>query len=123
MRIYLMMALLLLPLAPGCAKPQNTAARDRDNTAVNQRDAGNEQKTPLDQNENKVDIELTASIRRQLQKEDISIDAKNAKIITQDGMVTLRGPVKSAEEKALLERIAKDLAGEGKVDSKLEIAP
>lgn len=96
-----------------------------DNTAVNQRDrdAGANTKTPLDQNENKADIDVTAKIRQQvLDVKDLSIDARNAKIITADGKVTLRGPVKSEEERKTLERIAVAVAGEGNVDNQLEVA-
>jgi hyperosmotically inducible protein len=52
----------------------------------------------------------------------MSTDAKNVKIITENGRVTLRGPVKSADEKSQIEKIASDVAGEGKVDSQLEVA-
>ena len=94
-----------------------------DNTAVNQRDADGGRKTPIDQNENQADINLTAKIRQQvLDVKDLSIDARNAKIITADGKVTLRGPVKSAEEREMLDRIARAVAGEGNVDNQLEVA-
>src|SRR5688500_7943760 len=70
----------------------NTTAPD--NTAVNKRDAEVNTKTPIDQKENQADVSLTAKIRRQvLDVKDLSIDARNAKIITADGKVTLRGPV------------------------------
>ena len=80
---------------------RNTAAPD--NTAVNKRDAEANTKTPLDQKENQADVNLTAKIRREvLDVKDLSIDARNAKIITADGKVTLRGPVQSAEERETL---------------------
>ncbi len=95
-----------------------------DNTAVNQRDAAANTKTPIDQKENQADVSLTAKIRQQvLEVKDLSIDARNAKIITADGKVTLRGPVKSMEEKETLARIARGVAGEGNVDNQLEVAP
>lgn len=100
---------------------RTTAAPD--NTAINQRDAETNTKTPFDQKENQADIGLTAKIRQQvLDVKDLSINARNAKIITADGKVTLRGPVNSAEERATLERIARDAAGEGNVDNQLEVA-
>ena len=89
---------------------------------MNQRDARANTKTPLDQKENQADIDVTAKIRQQvLDVKDLSIDARNAKIITADGNVTLRGPVKSDEERKTLERIAVAVAGEGKVDNQLEV--
>lgn len=47
--------------------------------------------------------------------------AKNVKIITADGKVTLHGPVNSAEEKMKIEKLAKTVAGDAKVDNQLEI--
>jgi osmotically-inducible protein OsmY len=100
---------------------QNTAAPE--NTAVNRRDADGRTKTPIDQNENQADIDLTAKIRRQvLDVKDLSVDARNAKIITANGKVTLRGPVKSTEERDTIDRIARQAAGDGNVDNQLEVA-
>ena len=100
---------------------RDTAAPD--NTAVNQRDANANTKTPIDQNENQADVNLTAKIRREvLNVKDLSVDARNAKIITADGKVTLRGPVKSPEERDTIDRIARAAAGEGNVDNQLEVA-
>jgi len=105
---------------PGETKTVKVVAPD--NTAVNQRDARANTKTPIDQKENQADIDVTAKIRQQvLDVKDLSIDARNAKIITADGNVTLRGPVKSDEERKTLERIAVAVAGEGKVDNQLEV--
>jgi osmotically-inducible protein OsmY len=47
--------------------------------------------------------------------------AKNIKIITAGGLVTLRGPVNSAEEKTKIEQVAKSAAGPAKVDNQLEV--
>jgi hyperosmotically inducible protein len=103
------------------ARPNRSTSPD--NTAVNQRDAAPHAKTPIDQNENQADVNLTAKIRQQvLDVKDLSIEARNAKIITADGKVTLRGPVKFAEERETLDRIARDVAGEGNVDNQLEVA-
>ena len=100
---------------------RNTA--EPDNTAVNKRDADSNAITPIDQKENQADVNLTAKIRRQvLEVKDLSVDARNAKIITADGKVTLRGPVSSSEERETLARIALEVAGEGNVDNQLEVA-
>ncbi len=93
----------------------------RDNTAVNERDRDMAVKTPLDQNENQADIDITANIRKQVVDTKMSINAQNVKIITQDGEVTLRGPVKSAEEKKQIEDMARSVAGADKVVSQLEV--
>ena len=99
----------------------NSVSVDRTNTGVNTRDRDDVTKTPLDQNENKADIKITADIRSRVVDTEMSVDAQNVKIITQDGQVTLRGPVNTADEKAKIEQIANDVAGKGKVDSQLEI--
>ena len=51
----------------------------------------------------------------------MSVNAKNVKIITVDGRVTLRGPVNSAEEKRLLGVIASDIVQGQNVDNQLEV--
>ena len=78
-------------------------------------------KTPIDQNEDQPDIDITAKIRKQVVDTKMSVEAQNVKIITQDGKVTLRGPVKTAEEKKQIEDIARAVAGAGNVESQLEI--
>jgi osmotically-inducible protein OsmY len=45
------------------------------------------------------------------------------KIITQDGKVTLRGPVASPEEKKRIEEMASQVAGAGNVQTELEVEP
>ncbi|MBA4016967.1 MAG: hyperosmotically inducible protein [Pirellula sp.] len=118
-------SLLFVLLLCGCDKPATTDSGGvkSDNTGVNVRDRDADTKTPIDQNENKVDIDITARIRKQVVDTQMSVDAQNVKIITQDGKVTLRGPVKSADEKKKIEDIANSVAGAGKVDSQLEVAP
>jgi len=51
----------------------------------------------------------------------LSMTAKNIKIITASGQVTLRGPVKTAEEKARIDQLAKSAAGGAKIDNQLEV--
>ena len=75
----------------------------------------------MDQNENKADIKITADIRKQVVDTKMSVNAHNIKIITQDGKVTLRGPVKTEEEKQMIEKIALAVAGANNVDNQLEV--
>jgi hyperosmotically inducible protein len=100
---------------------QTEAAVDRDNTAVNKRDREATAKTPMDQKENKKDIDFSADIRKKVVDTKMSVTAHNVKIITQDGKVTLRGPVKSDDEKKQIEEIARSVAGNDNVDSQLEV--
>ncbi|MDP1563948.1 MAG: BON domain-containing protein [Pirellulaceae bacterium] len=97
-------------------------AVDRDNTGVNVRDRDSTAKTPFDQNENQADIGITAKIRAQVVETEMSINAHNIKIMTANGKVTLRGPVESLTEKKQIEAIAVAVAGEGNVDSQLEVS-
>jgi len=102
-------------------KDTKTTVVDRDNSAMNKRDRDASTKTPLDQNENKVDIGITASIRTSVVETKMSTNAQNVKIITQDGNVTLRGPVKTLEEKNRIEEIARNVAGVKAVESQIEV--
>lgn len=111
------------PVNTGAAKqPVNTGdARQPDNTGVNTRDRSSAAKTPLDQNESKADVGITADIRKQIVATKMSVNAQNVKVITQDGKVTLRGPVKTDDEKQQIEDIAMKVAGAGNVSSELEV--
>jgi len=114
----------------GCTKDQSqsnqgsqSAAVEPDNTGRNVRDRNEATKTPADQSENEVDRTITQNIRKAITSDDsLSTNAKNVKIITNDGTVTLRGPVKSEKEKADIEAKAKQVAGVKNVDNQLEIA-
>jgi osmotically-inducible protein OsmY len=98
------------------------AGRQPDNTEVNKGDASGAALTPMDQSNAKGDIDITAEIRRSLVGDGaLSTMAKNVKVITVKGKVTLRGPVKSAEERAKVEAAAKRVAGDAQVDSQLEV--
>jgi len=95
-----------------------------DNTAVNVRDRDEAAKTPIDQDEDTASVNTTAEIRKRVLAVDgLSVNARNVKIITGQGKVTLRGPVASEEERAAIERIAKEVAGADKVENLIEIAP
>ena len=91
-----------------------------DNTGVNVRDRGWD-KTADNAGQGKKDVQLAADIRKRVMESQMSSDAKNAKIVVQDGKVTLRGPVKNQEEKDSIGRIAADLAGAANVDNQLEV--
>src|SRR6187455_2740246 len=109
--------------ATATATPTDSTAVKRDNTEVNVRDRTDAVKTPIDQNENKKDIDITANIRKRVVDTKMSVNAQNVKIITQDGKVTLRGPVKSDDEKTQIEQMAHEVAGPTNVDNQLEVQP
>jgi hypothetical protein len=93
-----------------------------DNTGQNVRDRNNRTLTPLDQGNSQADLNTTAQIRKEIiADKGMSLNAKNVKIITLDGHVTLRGPVNSAEEKRLIGEIADRIAQVGNVDNQLDV--
>jgi hyperosmotically inducible periplasmic protein len=93
-----------------------------DNTGRNVRDRGGDTVTPGDQSNKKADLHLTQQIRKAIMADkSLSTNAKNVKIITANGMVTLRGPVNTPQEKATIEAKAQNIAGATNVESQLEI--
>ena len=92
-----------------------------ENTEINARDQDNSTLTPEDQKETEGDIKITAAIRQALvKKESLSVNAQKIKIITRNGVVTLRGPVESEAEKIKLHDIAKQTPGVIQVNNNLE---
>ena len=76
----------------------------------------------MDQGNSKADVSTTAQIRKEIiAGKNMSVNARNVKIITMDGRVTLRGPVKTAEEKRLIGEIADRIATAVNVDNQLEV--
>ena len=93
-----------------------------DNTATNERDRSGETQTSGDQSNSSADLKITQNIRRALMKErELSTMAKNIKVVTANGQVTLRGPVKTAQEKAKVDQIARSAAGGAQIDDQLEV--
>jgi osmotically-inducible protein OsmY len=92
-----------------------------ENTERNARDKDNTTLTPEDQKETKKDIKITSKIRKTVVRDkSLSVDAQNAKIITRNGVVTLRGPVASEAEKMKLQQIAQKTKGVVQVNNQLE---
>jgi osmotically-inducible protein OsmY len=95
-----------------------------DNTKTNQRDRAKGAPTADQQKENSNDRELTQKIRRAIMDDKtLSTYAHNVKIISQDGQVTLKGPVRTEDEKKIVEAMAIEVAGAGRVTNQLSIAP
>jgi hyperosmotically inducible protein len=123
----MLMKLTLLTLACLSAVSLAAIAADdektkADNTATNERDRSGETKTSGDQSNSSADLKITQAIRQALMKDsELSTTAKNIKIITDNGQVTLRGPVKNAQEKAKIDQLAKSAAGGAKIDDQLDV--
>jgi hyperosmotically inducible periplasmic protein len=104
----------------GRVEPGSSTATDSDNAARNSRER--DIPTAEDQAQNRQDLEITANIRKAVISDNsLSLNAHNVKIISSSGVVTLRGPVKSEEEKALIEARAKDVKGVTQVVNLLEV--
>jgi hyperosmotically inducible periplasmic protein len=95
-----------------------------DNTKTNQGDAARGATTADSQKMNPADRATTKKIRSAIyQDKSLSTYAHNIKIITQNGAVTLKGPVRSDDEKANIEAKAVSIAGPDHVHSELTVAP
>jgi len=104
-------------------RAQANAPAAPDDTGRNVRDREGASVTPMDQSNEPRDLELTRKIREAVTSHDqLSTNAQNVKIVTRGGVVTLRGPVDSEQEKQLVESIAQRNAAGMRVESQLEVA-
>ena len=95
-----------------------------DNTKINERDRSANEPTADQQKDNRSDRDITQQIRQSIMKDkSLSTYAHNVKIIARNGQVTLKGPVRSEEEKKAIEAKAAQVAGENKVTSELNVKP
>ena len=93
---------LSIALATASLMAQNTDSGNvkPDNTKVNKQDRAANQPTADQQKNNAGDMDLTKNIRRSIMDDkSLSTNAHNVKIISQNGSVTLKGPVHSEDEK------------------------
>jgi osmotically-inducible protein OsmY len=98
------------------------ATTGADNTRQNVRDRDNRTLTPLDQGSSQADMNTTAQIRKAIVADKgMSVNARNVKVITKNGQVTLRGPVSTAEEKRRIEEIANRIGRSENVNNQLEV--
>lgn len=95
-----------------------------DNTKTNKRDRDKSSPTADQQKMNATDRDLAKRVRAAIVSDkSLSTYAHNIKIVAQDGKVTLKGPVRSEEEKNAIEAKANEVVGEGKVLDQMEVAP
>jgi len=123
-RSFLCTGLLLAGGVFALAQEPATQPTAPDNTKVNERDRSQTEPTADQQKDNRSDRDITQQIRQSImQDKSLSTYAHNVKIVTQDGRVTLKGPVRSEDEKKAIEAKATEVAGDGKVTSELDIKP
>jgi hyperosmotically inducible periplasmic protein len=119
--LTLVLGSALLSFGP-VAMAQDASAVAPDNSAVNVRDRNQNAMTADQQANAKTDVELTREIRRSVVKDrSLSMMAHNVKIVAANGNVTLRGPVKTEDEKNQIASKAQAIAGADKVDNQLEV--
>jgi osmotically-inducible protein OsmY len=125
-RSFLYISLLLL----GCGTfmlAQDSSAQNApasDNTKMNQRDRNANEPTADQQQNTRSDRDITQQVRQAIVGDKtFSSYAHNIKVITQNGQVTLKGPVRSDDEKRAVEAKAAAIAGDGKVTSELTVKP
>jgi osmotically-inducible protein OsmY len=108
--------------ADDAAERKDAGQYDADNTGKNVRDRDDATLTPLDQGTSEADVTATREVRKAIVDTDgLSMNARNVKVVTRDGVVTLRGPVDSTEEKARIAGLARKTAGVSRVVDQLEV--
>jgi hyperosmotically inducible protein len=113
--------LIGVSMPAGTPRPQDQQQPAADNTKANK---DNSLPTADQQKMNPADRDLTKKIRASINSDkSLSTYAHNIKIISQDGKVTLRGPVRSEDEKATIESKATAIAGPNSVTNMLDVAP
>ena len=120
-------AVLVAVLFASSAWAQDSAqapvkSQDVQNTRMNARDRVAETTKPTDQSNDKADIHLAAAVRRAIENDkSLSTSAHNVKLVANGGVVTLRGPVASDEEKQKVAQIAGAVDGVKSVDNNLDV--
>jgi hyperosmotically inducible periplasmic protein len=117
-------ALLLSAACTVVALPATAQQTPPDNTKVNKADRAKGAVTADQQKETPADREVTKKIRQAVVGDkSMSMYAHNVKIVTINGEVTLRGPVRSEQEKTAIAAKATEIAGTGKVTNDITVAP
>jgi hyperosmotically inducible periplasmic protein len=113
--------MLLKVIVIGLALAGSAAAQTKpDNTKVNRPD----QISADAQKNGKTDLEITRDIRRSIVADkSLSTYGHNVKVITANGLVTIKGPVRSEDERKAIEAKAIEVAGRDRVTNELTVAP
>ncbi len=108
----------------GQSNASQPADTQPDNTKINQRDRNSNEATADQQKANRSDRDITQQVRKAIiADKSLSTYAHNVKVITQNGMVTLKGPVRSEEERKAIEAKAIEVAGGDKVTDEMDVKP
>jgi hyperosmotically inducible protein len=97
-------------------------AQQPDNTKITARDREASQRTADQAKNNMSDRQIMQKIRKSVMADkSISTYGHNAKIISEHGKVTLKGPVHTEEERRNIEAKATEVAGAGNVDNQISV--
>jgi hyperosmotically inducible protein len=121
-RVAVAGCVLALPAAsPMLLHAQTSGSPAADNSARNK--AHDQEKTADQQAKGGAgDRDITKKIRRAIiADKSLSMYGHNVKIVTQDGAVTLKGPVHTDAEKQSIGAKAEEVAGQGKVTNELTV--
>lgn len=124
--VLLFAALPLATMSWGQDAPRSSSSTGHaaDNTGINARDRSGASATSSSQSNSESDVKLAAAVRRSLTKDSsLSVSAHNVKVIARNGAVTLRGPVKSEDERARVESNVRSVEGVSEVTNELEVKP
>jgi osmotically-inducible protein OsmY len=125
---YLTTYAIVLTLSLGAAwtaGAQSTPSQEKqDNTRINQRDREPGAATADQQKENPADRDLTSKIRKAIvDDKNLSTYAHNIKVVSQNGTVTLKGPVRSDTEMKSILAKAQAMAGTDRVVNEMSVQP
>jgi hyperosmotically inducible periplasmic protein len=111
------------PIPSRAQSPESQAKPD--NTKVNERDRNPDEATADRQKMNAADRKLSAEIRKSVMADKaLSTYAHNVKIISQDGTVTLKGPVRSDDEvKSIMAKAVEVVGSPDKVVNQMSVKP
>jgi osmotically-inducible protein OsmY len=113
-----------MPISPVLLAAPRAQQTQPDNTGANKGDRAAGAQTADQQSNDKADLERSQQIRRAITSDKtLSTYAHNIKVITKNGKVTLRGPVRDEAEKAAVEAKATGIAGAANVVSEVTVAP
>ena len=108
--------------SPATSQSTGHTGADADNTRLNRRDRNGASTTPMKQSNDQSAVDLVARVRKAIVKDDgLSVKAHNVKVVANNGVVTLRGPVASEQEKAQIQKDVAGVHGVDRVDNQLDI--
>lgn len=115
---------LVLCVACACSNDHMHDVRAGDSSTQSKNNQAGKGVTATDQSNNPADVDLTARVRRALVDDSsLSVMAENLTVVSKDGVVTVRGAVKSADEVTRVENVVRGVTGVSRVDAHIDVKP